>query len=309
MSLIAYFKPKGPTGFGYASSASDVTEGVSLAGKTILVTGCNSGLGLETMRVLAARGAHVIGAARTEAKASEAAATVSGKATGVACELSDPASVRACVETVKTMGAPLDMIVANAGIMALPKLNQAHGYELQFFTNHIGHFILVTGLLDQLTDDARVVMLSSAAHQMAPVGGIQFDNLSGERGYKGWVAYGQSKIANLLFAKELARRFAGTKKTANAIHPGVIATNLGRHLGMSNLVSSLVWGTANALFLKTIPQGAATQCYVAANPKAATISGEYWADCNVAKARAEADDPALAAKLWEVSEKIVAGLA
>jgi len=308
MSLIAYFKPKGPTGFGYASSASDVTEGASLAGKTVLVTGCNSGLGLETMRVLAARGAHVIGAARTEAKASEAAATVTGKATGVACELSDPASVRACVETVKQM-APLDAIVANAGIMALPKLNQSHGYELQFFTNHIGHFILVTGLLDRLTDDARVVMLSSAAHQMAPAGGIQFDNLSGEHGYKGWVAYGQSKIANLLFAKELSRRFAGTKKTANAIHPGVIATNLGRHLGMSNLVSSLVWGTANALFLKTIPQGAATQCYVAANPKAATISGEYWADCNVAKARAEADDPALAAKLWEVSEKIVAGLA
>jgi NAD(P)-dependent dehydrogenase (short-subunit alcohol dehydrogenase family) len=307
MSLIAAFKPKGPTGFGYASSASDVTEGVSLAGKTILVTGCNSGLGLETMRVLAVRGAHVIGAARTEAKANEAAASVTGKATGVACELSDPASVRACVEKVRNM-APLDAIVANAGIMALPKLHQAHGYELQFFTNHIGHFILVTGLLDRLTDDARVVMLSSAAHQMAPAGGIQFDNLSGEHGYKGWVAYGQSKIANLLFAKELSRRFAGTKKTANAIHPGVIATNLGRHLGMSSLISSLVWGTANALFLKTIPQGAATQCYVAANSKAATISGEYWADCNVAKARPEADDPALAAKLWEVSEKIVAGL-
>jgi WW domain-containing oxidoreductase len=307
MSLIAAFKPKGPTGFAYGSTASDVTEGVSLAGKTILVTGCNSGLGLETMRVLAARGAHVIGAARTEAKANEAAATVTGKTTGVACELSDPASVRACVEAVKQM-APLDAIVANAGIMALPKLNQSHGYELQFFTNHIGHFILVTGLLDRLTEDSRVVMLSSAAHQMAPVGGIQFDNLSGEREYKGWVAYGQSKIANLLFAKELSRRFAGTRKTANAIHPGVIATNLGRHLGMSSLVASAVWGLGNLLFLKTIPQGAATQCYVAANPKAATISGEYWADCNVAKARAEADDPALAAKLWEVSEKIVAGL-
>jgi NAD(P)-dependent dehydrogenase (short-subunit alcohol dehydrogenase family) len=172
MPLIALFKPKGPTGFGYGSSASEATEGVSLAGKTILVTGCNSGLGLESMRVLAGRGAHVIGAARTEAKANEAAATVTGKTTGVACELSDPASVRACVETVKTMGAPLDAIVANAGIMALPKLNQSHGYELQFFTNHVGHFILVTGLLDRLADDGRVVMLSSAAHQMAPVGGI-----------------------------------------------------------------------------------------------------------------------------------------
>jgi NAD(P)-dependent dehydrogenase (short-subunit alcohol dehydrogenase family) len=308
MSLYALLKSKGPTGFGYASTASDVTAGVSLAGKTILVTGCNSGLGLETMRVLASRGAHVIGAARTLAKANEAAATAGGKATGVACELSDPASVRACVETVKTMGMPLDAIVANAGIMALPKLNQAHRYELQFFTNHIGHFILVTGLLDQLADDARVVMLSSAAHQMAPAGGIQFDNLSGERNYKGWTAYGQSKIANLLFAKELARRFAGTRKTANAIHPGVIATNLGRHLGMSAMLGAAVWGIGNALFLKTIPQGAATQCYVAANPKAASVSGEYWADANIAKPRAEANDPALAAKLWEVSEKIVAGL-
>jgi NAD(P)-dependent dehydrogenase (short-subunit alcohol dehydrogenase family) len=308
MSLYAMLKSKGPTGFGYASTASDVTAGVSLVGKTILVTGCNSGLGLETTRVLASRGAHVIGAARTVAKANEAAAIAGGKVTGVACELSDPASVRACVDTVKQMGVPLDAIIANAGIMALPKLNQAHGYELQFFTNHIGHFILVTGLLDQLNDDARVVMLSSAAHQMAPVGGIQFDNLSGEHDYKGWVAYGQSKIANLLFAKELARRFAGTKKTANAIHPGVIATNLGRHLGMSAMVGSAVWGLGNLLFLKSIPQGAATQCYVAANPKAASVSGDYWADSNIAKPRAEANDPALGAKLWDVSEKIVAGL-
>ena len=165
--------------------------------------------------MLAARGAHVIGAARTVAKANEAAATAGGKATGVACELSDPASVRACVEAVKKMGVPLDAIVANAGIMALPKLHQAHGYELQFFTNHIGHFILVTGLLDQLADDARVVMLSSAAHQMAPAGGIQFDNLSGERAYKGWVAYGQSKIANLLFAKETADRLFGDHSRRN----------------------------------------------------------------------------------------------
>ena len=146
MSLIALFKSKGPTGFGYASTASDVTQSAPLIGKTILVTGCNSGLGLETMRVLASRGAHVIGAARTVDKANEAAATAGGRATGVACELSDPASVRACVETVKAMGVPLDAIIANAGIMALPKLNQSHGYELQFFTNHIGHFILVTGL-------------------------------------------------------------------------------------------------------------------------------------------------------------------
>jgi WW domain-containing oxidoreductase len=307
MPFIALLKPKGPTGFSYGSTAADVTAGVSLAGKTILVTGCNSGLGLETMRVLAARGAHVIGAARTKEKADAAAAIVGGKATGVACELSDPASVRACVETVKTM-APLDVIVANAGIMALPKLNQAYGYELQFFTNHIGHFMLVTGLLDRLADNARVVILSSAAHAMAPKGGIQFDNLSGERDYKGWTAYGQSKFANLLFAKELAKRLGGTGKTANAIHPGVIATNLGRHLGIPAFISAAGYGIANALFLKTVPQGAATQCYVAANPAAAGVTGQYWADSNLKKPRPDAEDPSLATQLWDVSEKIVAGL-
>ncbi len=308
MSLYAVFKGKGPTGFGYGSSAEDVTAGVSLAGKTILVTGCNSGLGFEAMRALAARGAHVIGTARTEAKAKEAAAKAGGKITGLECELANPASVRGCVAAVKKLGAPLDAIIANAGIMALPKLNQAYGYELQFFTNHIGHFILVTGLLDSLADNGRVVMLSSAAHLMAPKEGIQFDNLSGEHGYKGWVAYGQSKIANLLFAKELARRFAGTKKTANAVHPGVINTNLGRHMAIPAVLGKIGYGIADALFLKTVGQGAATECYVAANPAAATVSGQYWADNNVAKPRADAEDPALAAKLWDVSEKIVAGL-
>jgi WW domain-containing oxidoreductase len=302
------FKGKGPSGFGYGSTAEDVTNGISLKGKTILITGCNSGLGYEAMRVLALRGAHVIGAARTLDKANAAAATVSGKAEGVACELADPVSVHACVAAVKARGLELDAIIANAGIMALPKLNQAFGYELQFFTNHIGHFILVTGLVDSLAGNGRVVMLSSTAHTMAPEGGIQFDNLSGEKGYKGWTAYGQSKIANLLFAKELAHRFKGTAKTANAVHPGVIATNLGRHLGIPAFLGDAGYAIANALFLKSIPQGAATECYVAVNPKTATTNGQYFADCNIAKPRADAEDPALARRLWDVSEEIVAKL-
>jgi WW domain-containing oxidoreductase len=190
--------------------------------------------------------------------------------------------------------------------MALPKLQQAYGYELQFFTNHIGHFLLVTGLLEVLADDARVVMLSSAAHTMAPKGGIEFDNLSGERGYRSWTAYGQSKFANLLFAKELARRFSGSRRTANAVHPGVIQTNLGRHMGMA--LGRLAFGIGGALFFKSIPQGAATECYVAVNPHAAGISGAYFADCDVHQPRADANDPALARRLWEVSEQIVAGL-
>jgi NAD(P)-dependent dehydrogenase (short-subunit alcohol dehydrogenase family) len=305
MSLYAWFKPKGPSGFGYGSTAEDVTADVSLTGKTMLVTGCNSGLGLETMRVLAMRGAHVIGTARTQEKARAACATVKGETTGLACELSEPASVRACVAQLGSKGVRLDAIVANAGIMALPKLEQKHGYELQFFTNHVGHFMLVTGLLERLADDARVVMLSSGAHNGAPAGGIELDNLSGEKGYRPWAAYGQSKIANLLFAKELARKLAGTKKTANAVHPGVIHTNLARNM---NPLSVVAFAIAGPLALKSVGQGAATQCYVAASPAAASITGAYFADCNVAKPRADAEDPALARRLWERTEEIVAAL-
>ncbi len=305
MSLYEHFTSKGPSGFGYGSTAEEVTEGLSLDGQTILVTGCNSGLGAETMRVLALRGALVIGAARTVEKAKEAGDQVKGQIIPVACELSDPASIRACVETVKAKGVKLDAIVCNAGIMALPRLEKVHGYEKQFFTNHIGHFILVTGLLEQLTDTGRVVMLSSAAHKQAPSGAIQFDNLDGSKGYRDFRNYGQSKIANLLFAKELSRRFAGTKKTANAVHPGVIATNLSRNM---NPVVALVLKVAEPVGLKSVPQGAATQVYVATNPSLAGVTGEYFADCNVAKPRRDARDPEIAKRLWEVSETIVADL-
>jgi WW domain-containing oxidoreductase len=219
------------------------------------------------------------------------------------CELASPGSVRRCVEAVKKLGTPIDALIANAGVMAPPNLALACGYELQFFTNHIGHFILVTGLLDALADDGRVVALSSAAHHWAPKGAIEFDNLSGERGYKRWAAYGQSKIANVLFVKELARRLAGTGRTANAIHPGAVDTNLGRHAGVPAAVAA-----ASKLVLKNVGEGASTQCYVAVNPAAAAITGHYWANCNTAKPRTDAEDPALAVRLWEVSEKIVAGL-
>jgi len=305
MSLYALFQSMGPSGFGYGSTAEEVTAGLDLDGKTVLVTGCTSGLGREALRVLALRGARVLGAGRTLEKAAAACASVAGQLLPLACELSDPASVRGCIDAVRRTGLVLDAVVCNAGIMALPKLQQAYGIELQFFTNHVGHFILVTGLLDQLAEDGRVVMLSSAAHQRAPREGIQLDNLSGERGYRPWVAYGQSKLANLLFAKELARRFRGTRRTANAVHPGVIRTALGRHMPS---LGNLALGLAGPLLLKSVAQGAATEVYVAVHPGAAAISGSYFADCNVAVPRKDADDPALAARLWAASEEIVAGL-
>jgi WW domain-containing oxidoreductase len=305
MSLYELFTSKGPSGFGYGSTAEQVTEGLSLEGTTMLVTGCNSGLGQETMRVLAMRGARVIGTARTYEKAKAACNAISGQTMPLACELSDPISVRAHVAAVKRGGIKLHAIICNAGIMALPKLEKAHGYELQFFTNHIGHFMLVTELLEQLTESGRVVMLSSAAHARAPKGGIQFDNLDGSKGYNGWTSYGQSKMANLLFAKELARRFAGTQKTANAVHPGVIRTNLVRNM---NPFISFFLDTFGKVALKNMAQGAATQVYVATSPTLANVSGRYFADCNVATPRPDANDDALAKKLWDVSEKIVAEL-
>jgi NAD(P)-dependent dehydrogenase (short-subunit alcohol dehydrogenase family) len=302
MSLYAMLAHNGPSGFGYGSTAQDVVSALDLHGKTILLTGCNSGIGAEALRALAGRGATVIGAARSEDKARAACADAPGSVP-VACELSEPSSVRACVARVKEQPGPLAAIICNAGIMALPTLSVKHGLELQFLTNHVGHFLLVTGLLDKLALDGRVVVLSSDAHRAAPKGGIDFDNLAGERGYSGWQAYGRSKLANLLFAKQLARRFRGSKRVANAVHPGVIATNLDRH--MSPLVG-VGLALARPLALKTPAQGAATEVWAAVHPDAAGLSGEYLSHCNVAKARALALDEPLAEQLWTKTEQIIA---
>jgi WW domain-containing oxidoreductase len=297
------FKGKGPSGFGYGSTAESVTEGLDLSGQTILLTGSNSGIGKETLRVLTKRGAHVIAAARTVEKAQAACDDVGGETTAVACELSDPASVQACAERVVALGRPLDAIICNAGIMALPTLNQKLGYELQFFTNHIGHFILVTSLLDTLAEKGRVVMVSSDAHNGAPKEGIQFDNLSGERGYGAWASYGQSKLANLLFASHLAKRLEGTGKTANSLHPGVIHTNLARSM---NPIARGALAIGAPLVLKSVGEGAATQVYLAVHPSVEGVAGKYFSDCNVGKSSSYGRDEEMAAKLWEVSEKIAA---
>lgn len=305
MSLYEHFASKGPSGFGYGSTAEQVSEGVSLAGKNVLVTGCNSGIGLETARVLSLRGARVLAAARSLPKAQQVAAALSGPSMPLACDLADPHSVRACVTAVRSAGVRLDALVCNAGIMALPERQTAHGVELQLFTNHIGHFLLVTSLLEQLSEDARVVVLSSDMHRRAPAAGVELDNLDGARGYSAWRAYGQSKMANLLFAKQLARRFSGTRRTANAVHPGVIVTNLQRH--QAPIVAAAM-SLISPLALKSVPQGAATQVHVTVSPSLAGVSGQYFSQCNVAEPRADANDARLAESLWDVSEQIVARL-
>lgn len=307
MSLYSRIKPLGPSGFGYGSTAEQVTAGISLAGKIYLVTGCNSGLGLETLRVLALRGARVIGTARTLKKAQDACQAIaranpdSGQCIPMECELSDPESVRNCVSQIHATGLELDALICNAGIMGLFRIQKSHGLEIQFYTNHIGHFILVTGILDRLTPQGRVVMVSSATHWQAPKGGIRFDNLDGSRGYIPWREYAQSKFANLVFAKELARRFQGSGRTANAVHPGTVATQLNRH----NFLADIYYALLNRLVVKTVAQGAATQVYVATHPSLAGVSGSYFADCNIAASRSDADSREIAQKLWEYSEKVI----
>lgn len=302
MSLVSLvLGRRGVSGYGYASTAEDVTRGLNLRGQNILITGVNSGLGAETARVLQLRGATILGAARTLEKASEACRQLGADALPLACELAEPASVRACVADIHARGIKLDVIVCNAGIMALPKRELRHGQELHFLTNHLGHFGLVTGLLDVLRDRGRVVVLSSAAHQLTPRAGIQFEDLTLERNYTPWVAYGHSKLANLLFARALAGRLAGTQRTANAVHPGTIATPLSRHMGALTQRAATL---ASGLFFKSVSEGAATQCYVAAHPAASGISGEYFANCNVARPSRFGRDSALAERLWEVSERI-----
>ncbi len=291
------------SGFGFASTAEDVSRGLDLRGRVYLLTGCNSGIGEETLRVLGLRGAEIIGLARTLEKGQAALDRHGVPGTAVACELSDPASVRAAVETVRGLDRRLAGVIANAGIMALPEPRTTLGLDLQLLTNHIGHFILVNGLVDLLDEDGRVVVVSSGAHFMAPEIGVDFDNLSGERDYQPWRTYGQSKLANLLMAKSLARRLGG-RQTANALHPGVIQTGLGRHLSDYDGVLDNIGRDK----LKTIAQGAATQVYLAVHPDLANQTGLYFDSCQVKEPSKAAQDEALAERLWTESEMIVASL-
>lgn len=286
-------------------TAESVTDGLDLSDKTILITGVNSGLGMESMRVLADRGAKVIGAARTLEKAGKACMEAGGDTSPLACELSDLASVAAAADQVLAEHDKLDVLLCNAGIMALPELNQAHGLELQFLCNHIGHFLLIKKLLPLLrnAEQGRIVLVSSDGHKLTVKGGIDFDNLNGEKGYNDWKFYGQSKLANILTAVALKNELVGTNVTANALHPGVIKTNLSRNMG--GLLSKLI-GLFVGFVEKTVGQGAATQVYLAAHPDAAQYNGKYFADVELKAPTKFGEDEDLAQRLWHVSSEIVA---
>lgn len=288
--------------FNRRSTSEQVTDGIDLSGKNIVITGVNSGLGLESMRALAMRGAHIIGLARSKDKAWQATSGMEGEITPLGCELSDLESVATCADEINALGLPIDVLMCNAGIMAPAKLEQRYGLEMQFVTNHLGHFVLTNRLLDTVkqASSGRIVMLSSMAQRQVPRGGIDFDNLSGDNGYDPWKFYGQSKLANLLCSKELAQRLRGSNASCNALHPGVIRTNLGRDAG--GLLSSVLMKLASVVE-RSIPQGAATQCYLASSPDVEGVSGQYFADCNIAKPSRYAGDEALAKRLWQVSEE------
>jgi NAD(P)-dependent dehydrogenase (short-subunit alcohol dehydrogenase family) len=255
------------------------------------------------MRVLALRGAHVIGTARTLDKAAEACASVPGRTTPAVLELTDFGSVVACATQVAALGVPLDILMCNAGVMEVPTAEQINGIERHFVTNHLGHFLLTRRLLPQLTaaPQGRVVVVSSGAYKQAPASGIEFDNLSGERDYEPRKAYGQSKLANYLFVRELARRLEGTRVTANALQPGVIMTNLGRYLPWYQVVTAQLIGWT---FMKSVEAGASTQVYLATWPKLAGVSGFFFKDCNPFLPGGNMENDGLAAKLWAVSEDL-----
>lgn len=295
------------TNFDKCTMAEQVTEGLDLSGRMALVTGATSGIGLETARVLARRGVHVLVTGRTLDKARAACAGLEGRATPLACELEDFDGVAECAARVVQLGVPLDMLICNAGIMAPPTLELVRGLEKQFVVNHLGHFLLVQRLLDTVraAPGGRVVMVSSSAHKWAPPGGIAFNNLTGEKGYDPRVFYGQSKLANALVARELARRLGGSATTANAVHPGLIITNIIRYIPRWQQLLAPLVGPLLRSRIKTVAQGAATTCYVATHPDVARISGRYFADCAVATPEKVMEDDVLAKRLWAESEKLV----
>jgi len=312
--------PRITTPFGFTSTAAEVIAGVDLSGKRAIVTGASSGIGVETARALVDAGAAVTLAVRnTESGERVAAAiregTTNGAVTVGALDLSDLASVDAFVAA---WSGPLDILVNNAGVMAIQELTlSSSGHEMQFATNHLGHFALSLGLHDSLAaaGSARIVSVSSGGHLRSPV---VFDDIDyAFRDYDPFGAYGQSKTANVLFAVEATRRWAADGIFVNALMPGGIATPLQRHLPAHYAEQALEAFRAAGTDFKSVEQGAATSVLLAASPLVEGVGGRYFEDCNEAVVvdrrggpgrggvAPYALDPANAERLWELSLKLV----
>ncbi|CAB3788237.1 SDR family NAD(P)-dependent oxidoreductase [Pararobbsia alpina] len=317
--------------FGATSTTDDVLSGVDLHGKRILVTGVSAGLGVETARALAAHGASVIGAARNLEKAKEAidearrdSAAAGGRIDLISLDLTSLESVRACADKLQEEGKPLDVIIANAGVMATPFGKTVDGFETQFGTNHLGHFVLVNRVASLIPSGGRVIALASSGHRFA---NVDLDDPGFERTpYEPFVAYGRAKTANILFALAFDQRHRARGVRAAAVHPGGIQTELARHMEESQMAAFLE-GINNQLAsegkgpfqFKTVPQGAATSVWAAVVASAEDIGGRYCENCHVSEIVADdvvitpvsegvrryALDPASADALWRKSEEMV----
>ncbi len=291
--------------FNENSTAEAVTEGMDLKGKIAVVTGCNSGIGYETMRVLALRGAYVLGTGRTLEKAQAACASVRGVTSPLQLELSDLESVVSCAESIRSLNSPIDILVCNAGMRGGGH-ELVNGVEKHFAVNHLGHFVLVNRILDRLffSWQGRIVVVSSrAAYRSAPAEGILFDDLGMNREYSDGLAYAHSKLANALFSFELARLLKGTRITSNSVHPGVISTNIVRHESAITRKGFDLWTRLSG---KSIDEGAATSCFVATSPLLGETSGSYFEDCNAVTVQGDnhMHDREQASRLWLVTEEL-----
>ncbi|MBU7579525.1 MAG: SDR family NAD(P)-dependent oxidoreductase [Porphyrobacter sp.] len=310
--------------FDWASTADEVLAGIDLSGRTVFITGANSGLGQETARAMAARGGHVIMAGRDQAKLDESVAAIvaqhpKAQLDTLTVDLTSLESIRAATSRARQRFSKIDLLINNAGVMATPFLHTADGFEMQFGTNHLGHFAL-TGELFPLIEKGhlkRIVNLSSRGHHFAPV---NFDDPHFQhRPYDPWQSYGHSKTANVLFSVGLEQRFAVLGIHAYAVHPGGIQTNLGRHMTpeMVEALMARVTSSDQGFQWKTIPQGAATSCWAATAPEldggSGIGGGVYCEDCHVAGVddtsatggvRSYAVNTSYADRLWAMSEEL-----
>jgi NAD(P)-dependent dehydrogenase (short-subunit alcohol dehydrogenase family) len=317
--------------FGATSTTEDVLSGINLRGKRILVTGASAGLGVETARALAAHGAKVVGAARDLEKAIVATALVQKDAAAnggslelIELDLANLKSVRACADRLLEKGEPFDVVIANAGVMATPFGHTTDGFETQFGTNHLGHFVLVNRIGSLIRAGRRLINLSSAGHRYS---NVDLDDPNFERTpYEPFVAYGRSKTANILFSVAFDKRHRDRRVRAAAVHPGGIQTELGRYAEpgriekvIEELNRQLAAQGKGPFQWKSIPQGAATSVWAAVVAPANEIGGQYCENCHVAQivpddasitvmsegVRGYALDPNNAEALWRKSEELV----
>ena len=280
-------------------------------GKTVLITGGNSGLGKQAAMDLKVMGAYVIITARDPAKGRKAVAQIREFAKGgrevglMQLDLASFDSIRSFADDFTSRFDRLDVLVNNAGGMLTQRTTTTEGFETTFGVNHLGHFLLTNLLLDTLKESApsRIINVSSGGHKAAKAG-LDFDDLQSERGYRGWDAYSKSKLANILFTKELARRLEGTGVTANALHPGFVMSGFGQSGDMTGFMG---WGLKVArLFAARPKRGARTIVYLASSPDVEGVTGEYFVRRKVRQPSAAAQDADTARRLWEVSEQLVA---